>query len=155
MANSQEILAKNLAELLESNRLSQKDFAKAADLDQTGIGKYLKGKLAVGTRVLEKMAAALGVPAFYLIMPPEERKAWDNLKGTNSQSTTPAMPNTQDGFSSREKLMAAVMSMSQEDARVALQLIGTLTDKTPDQLLAEADALLDEEPHHSPKRKLP
>ena len=57
--------------------MTQKQLAQKADLDETQLGRYLKGHTSPSFEAVERVAVALGVPPFYLLMSPEERALWD------------------------------------------------------------------------------
>lgn len=80
MAKLQQFFSKNIEAALKDKDMSQRQLAKLADVDETGLGRWLKGKTAPGLEQVERMAAALDVPVFYLFMTPEDRARWNASK---------------------------------------------------------------------------
>jgi transcriptional regulator with XRE-family HTH domain len=66
-----EVLAHNLKRYRALRGLSQEELAHRADIDRTYISSLERSQYAAGIDVVERLAAALDVPPFELIRPPE------------------------------------------------------------------------------------
>jgi transcriptional regulator with XRE-family HTH domain len=80
MSKSLEILLKNVTELMSLKGFRQTDLAKALGMSKQAVNQFLTGKHAPRLGTLDEIADGLGVPAFYLLMTPEERKTWDSTQ---------------------------------------------------------------------------
>lgn len=67
-----EIIGKNVARLRKAQKLSQAAFAEKAGLMQPKLSRIERGKFMISFRTLERLTAALDVPAWELLLPPEE-----------------------------------------------------------------------------------
>lgn len=57
---------------------AQTELHKKTGLSRTVLKAYIDGKTEPGLGAIEKIADALEVPAFYLLMNPTERARWDS-----------------------------------------------------------------------------
>ena len=77
-------LEKNLRRLMAGTALSQKDLANKAGVDETQLGRYLNGRHLPRLDQLVKLAEALEVSPFILLMNDDEQQRWG--------SASPKMP---------------------------------------------------------------
>lgn len=80
MPNPSIVFRKNVDELAHKNGLSQRQLAIAIGMDPSGFSRLLKGANDPSMETVGKLAEVLGVPAFYLLMSPEDRARWDSLQ---------------------------------------------------------------------------
>lgn len=126
---------KAVEDLLHSRGLSKSDLAKNLGVSPTSVNRYLGGQNTPGLDKAEELARALGVPAFYLLMSPEERKKWDSIGQTTA-------PHSHDGASKREKLIAEVLVASESTVDLLLRQLQKLRTTTPEERLRAAEELL-------------
>jgi len=78
MANGAERLTQVIRALIAEKRFKQAEVARSAGMSPQQLNDTLSGvdsKLST----IEKIAKALGVPAFYLLMSAQERAQWDEI----------------------------------------------------------------------------
>jgi transcriptional regulator with XRE-family HTH domain len=73
------IFVNTVKELLHSQKLSQTDFAQKLGVSRQTVSQFITGEHAPRLDKVEDISEALGVPAFYLLMGPEERARWDDI----------------------------------------------------------------------------
>jgi transcriptional regulator with XRE-family HTH domain len=83
---SVEFLRKSVAAVLDEKGLNQKDLAQIAQMTPQQISKLLKGKYSPNLESVDKLAAALGVSSFYLLMPDDVRAKWELLNKASGES---------------------------------------------------------------------
>jgi transcriptional regulator with XRE-family HTH domain len=128
-----ELLIKNVEFLLRQKDLSKADLAKMTGNSPQAISRFLGGEHIPGIDKIERVAAALSVPTFYILMSPEDRKKWDNL-------TAPSRPVSQ--ISPQEQLAVAASLLSDQSATNLLYLARENLNRTPSQRETEARRLL-------------
>jgi transcriptional regulator with XRE-family HTH domain len=77
----------NVVRLMKAQDIRQAALAKAAGLHQGNLSAYLSGKKEASVPVIERIAHALGVPAFQLLMSEEQRAL---LRQSQSPGNAPA-----------------------------------------------------------------
>ena len=85
-----ELLKLSVQEIGHIKRLSQADIATMIETMPQQLSKQLGGKTDARISLLEKLAKALGVPPFYLLMSAQERAQWDEI-GKPKQSDLSAI----------------------------------------------------------------
>lgn len=69
-----EILAANLRRLRHEKGLAQDDLAYEAEVSRSYLSQLEKGAFYASLKILEKLAKALGVEPYELIVPPPKRR---------------------------------------------------------------------------------
>lgn len=69
-----DILAANLRRLRSEKGLAQDDLAYEADVSRSYLSQLEKGAFYASLKILEKLAKALGVEPFELIVPPPRKR---------------------------------------------------------------------------------
>jgi transcriptional regulator with XRE-family HTH domain len=69
-----DILATNLRRLRNEKGLAQDDLAYEAKVSRSYLSQLEKGSFYASLKILEKLAKALGVEAYELIVPPKKRR---------------------------------------------------------------------------------
>jgi len=69
-----DILAANLRRLRHERGLAQDDLAYEAEVSRSYLSQLEKGTFYASLKILEKLARALGVEPYTLIVPPPKRR---------------------------------------------------------------------------------
>lgn len=69
-----DILAANLRRLRNEKGLAQDDLAYEAEVSRSYLSQLEKGAFHASLKILEKLARALGVEPYELIVPPRKRR---------------------------------------------------------------------------------
>lgn len=69
-----DVLATNLRRLRHDRGLAQDDLAYEAEISRSYLSQLEKGAFYASLKILEKLASALGVEPYELIMPPPKRR---------------------------------------------------------------------------------
>lgn len=86
MVDLAETISKNLKREIDKNDITQKELAKTAGIDETQLGRYIKGRHLPRVDQIGKIAEALKVSPAELLMTDEERATWEKAK---TQSALP------------------------------------------------------------------
>lgn len=76
-------LVKSIEDLLAKKNMSQTDLASALGISRQSVSQMLNLRRAPNIATIIEVARALEVPAFYLLMTPEERALWDAKAAQN------------------------------------------------------------------------
>jgi transcriptional regulator with XRE-family HTH domain len=153
MAKYGNFFRQNVEILLAKEGISQKALAEKMGLSGASLSKTLTNSSPT-YETLERFGTHFKVPPFYLLMSPEDRKAWD-AKSPNSQHSQQARPSPQGEISYFEMIVRKAAALTPPQAQAVLLTIDGLTNQTLDQLLeGPADHEdSDQEPQTRPKRK--
>lgn len=75
--NYLKLFIKSVDVLLAERQLSKTDLAKMLGVSRQTVGQYLSGEHSPSLDKIVKIAEALGVPPFVLLMSPLEKAKWD------------------------------------------------------------------------------
>lgn len=83
MTKAAERLSQSIRGFIEQKKLKQAEVARQAGMSPQQLNDTLSGVDAKFSTI-EKIALALGVPTFYLLMSPQERAKWDEANRDQS-----------------------------------------------------------------------
>jgi transcriptional regulator with XRE-family HTH domain len=125
MSNDLILFVKN--QLLARN-WSERDLASRSELSPQAVNMFLKGDRDIRQSTILALSKALGVPAFYLLMTPEERTKWDQAQMPSSEPEAQIEKESKMITSAIEALNARVRELEEKSGKIQPSASGQQTE---------------------------